>query len=310
MKNEENTNLRLRVGHDVAPQFGRQCGCSVLEVGPGRSFRTVMSAIAAARSYDEIEIQAGVYPDDTAVIDKPLALTGVGGTPILQSTGFIPNGRGILLTRADVRLRNLGFVGAVVLNGNGAGVWHKAGNLVVEQCTFRGCQNGVFIGHTPESRVTVRHSSFIGNGAGDGHTHGLYVGDEIDCLLAEDNTFAGTIVGHHLKSRARRNLICHNAMGDGVSGSASYAVDIPNGGRALLLANRMIRGPGASHRVLVRYAAEGIAYMDNSFQVIGNKFINRGDGISIAVKMDTWRIRARLAANSREGSVFPFVGLS
>jgi hypothetical protein len=280
----------------------------VLRVGPEQPFRTVASAIAEARPYDEIEIQAGVYPDDTAVIDKPLALTGIGGTPILLSTRFIPNGRGILLTRAHVRLRNLAFLGAVVLNGNGAGLWHEAGNLLVERCTFRNCQNGLFIGHAPESMVTVRGSSFIGNGAGDGHTHGLYVGAEIDCLVAEDNTFVGTIVGHHLKSRARRNLICHNTIGDGVSDTASYAVDLPNGGRTLLLGNQMMRGPQAGHRVFVRYAAEGLAYSDHSFQVIGNRFTNRGGGLSIAVKMDTWRIRARLARNSRDGAVLPFVG--
>lgn len=303
-----NANLRLQVEQHVAPRFGNQCGCSVLRVGPEQPFRTIASAVAAARAFDEIEIQAGIYPDDTAVIDKPLALTGTGGMPILQSIGFIANGRGILLTRADVRLRNLSFVGAVVLNGNGAGVWHEAGNLVVERCTFRNCQNGLFIGYTPGSVVTVRYSSFIGNGAGDGHTHGLYVGDEIDCLLAENNTFTGTIVGHHLKSRARRNLICHNTIGDGVSGTASYAVDVPNGGRALLLGNQMIRGPNAGHRVLVRYAAEGLAYPDNSFQVIGNSFINRGGGPSIAVKMDTWRIRAKLVANLREGSVLRLIG--
>lgn len=255
-----------------------------LTVGRGRRFATLASAIDAANAGDEIAVDTGVYSDEIVQIDKPLRIVGVGGTPVFQATGLLKNGKGIFLTRADVTIENITFRDAAALRGNGAGIRHERGNLIVQRCIFRANQNGVFAADDPEATVVVTDSEFIGNGAGDGHTHGLYVATELASLRVERSIFVGTLVGHHLKSRAREIFVSHSTFGDGASGRTSYAIDIPNGGIASISENRLTQGPNAEHFALLNYGGEGMKYRNNSIDIRENFFRGNGSWLSVAVR--------------------------
>src|SRR5258706_354601 len=77
--------------------------------------------------------------------------------------------------------------------------------------------------------------------------HGIYAG-HIALLRVENCTFEEQHVGHHIKSRAARTEVIHNSIQDGPDGSASYLVDLPNGGSALISGNIFEKGPRSSNK--------------------------------------------------------------
>ena len=74
----------------------------------------------------------------------------------------------------------------------------------------------------------IRRSRFFRSGAGDGYTHNLYVG-AVRSLTVTGSWLWRADVGHELKSRAARNTIVGNRITDD-DATASYSVDLPNGG--------------------------------------------------------------------------------
>ena len=94
-----------------------------------------------------------------------------------------------------------------------------------------------------------------------GTTHGLYIGSNNQSLVAIGNEICGTNVGHDIKSRASVNLIENNTLYDGAAdpnqpscnvGSTSFALDLPNGGVAVVVGNTMIRGTASATPLYVR----------------------------------------------------------
>lgn len=55
----------------------------------------------------------------------------------------------------------------------------------------------------------------------------------MDYFEIKNSTVSGTSVGHHIKSRARNNVIENNILDDAGKDS-SYNIDLPNGGQALV----------------------------------------------------------------------------
>src|SRR4029077_12282840 len=125
---------------------------------------------------------------------------------------------------------------------NGAGIRHEAGNLTVSNCTFSNNQDGILVNPISGATVTINQSTFSGNGAGDGYSHGIYV-NQVDQFTVSGSTFNGTKVGHDIKSRALSTTVTHTTLDDGVNGTASYAVDLPNGGVAVLDSITVNKGP-------------------------------------------------------------------
>lgn len=264
------------------PEKLRKVGRS-LAVGPRGTYRTISDAVADSEPYDLIEVECGIYHDDTCIIEHPLTIVGMGDTPLLLSTDLVRNGKGILITRADVTVRNLAFRGATALLGNGAGIRHEAGILSLDGCTFRDNQNGVLAALNPAAELYMDKCRFIGNGAGDGHTHGVYAADEIAVLSIKDSIFVGTIVGHHIKSKARYTTLDRNIIGDGITGSSSYDIEFPNGGVAYVRHNHVRHGITSQNRSSVCFGAEGLKYEHNELCVQDNTFENDRPRFSIGV---------------------------
>ena len=278
-----------------------------LSVGKNGAFATLSEAARAAGPGDTILVDTDLYLDECVAIDKPLRIVGVNGTPVFQATRLVPNEKAIFLTRADVTIENIAFRDAAGINGNGAGIRHECGNLFVERCIFRANQNGVFCADDPEATVTVIDCEFIGNGSGDGHTHGLYVATEAASLMIDRSTFVGTQVGHHVKSRARHSTVRGSHFGDYSSGRTSYAIDVPNGGIALISGNRLTQNPCAEHFAMVNYGGEGMKYNANRLSVVGNVFVGSGAWFTVAVRNRS-NISPHIVDNQFESIRFPLLG--
>ena len=163
-------------------------------VGPTRSVKTLAAGVAAARAGDRVLLDAGIYADNIATVSLPITIEGQGSGAILQITQPIANRKGILVIDATTTLRNITFQGAYVTDsdgGNGAGIRMQRGDLLVDDCTFIGNQNGMLVNPNSTGTITVQNSHFVGNGAGDGYTHAIYV-NEVAQLTVKNSTFDGT----------------------------------------------------------------------------------------------------------------------
>jgi len=257
----------------------------VLRVGPGEAHKRPSEAASVASDGDVIEIQAGTYAGDAAVWrQNDLTIRGVGGLARLVAQGSAAQGKGIWVIKGNnTVVENIHFEGAAVADGNGAGIRQEGANLTVRNCRFVGNENGILAGENAASTIVVENSEFAGNGAGDGYTHNLYIG-QVKRFVMRFSYSHHAHVGHQVKSRAVVNEIMYNRLMDESDGDASYIVDISNGGRAHLIGNLIQQGPKAENWALVSYAAEGNVHRAASELVIlHNTFVNaRGDGIFVA----------------------------
>jgi len=107
---------------------------AVITVGTGGAydFDSLAGAVATAQANDQIRIAAGIYVNDFAAIDIPLSIEGVGGIANLQATIPIPKHKAILISNADLSIRNIEFRGARVPDQDGAGIRAHAGDLIIE----------------------------------------------------------------------------------------------------------------------------------------------------------------------------------
>jgi len=245
---------------------------AILRVGVGQTFSTLASAVTAAQNGDTILLAPGTYTNDFATVAKSITIKGDGGMARLVATVPPPNGKAILVTRGDITIENIEFSGARVADRNGAGIRFEGGNLTVVNSAFRNNENGILAGSWANSSITVRNSEFERNGAGDGRSHGLYVG-KITNLTVENSYFHDTQVGHHIKSRALATTVSNTRLQD-ETGSASYSVDVPNGGVVRLVDNVFEQGAGSRNPAIVHFGGEGAAYAGSSLTMIGNTATN------------------------------------
>lgn len=245
-----------------------------LRVGPTRTQKTLAAGVSAAKAGDHIILDAGVYLDDTATVNVPLIIDGAGA--VLRITKPIGNRKGILVVNADLTVNNLTFDGAQVTDNdgkNGAGIRLQDGDLTVNGCTFTNNQDGILANPNDNTTVTITRSTFTSNGAGDGYTHGIYI-NAVAQLTVTDSVFSSTRTGHDIKSRARKTTIRNTVLDDGVTGTSSYAIDLPNGGAAVLDGLRITQGPHTNNTVMIAYGAEGDLHPDSSLTVTNSTFIN------------------------------------
>lgn len=285
---------------------GANAALITVGVGGGYDYTTLSAAVAAANPNDRIQVAAGTYTNDFSTINVPLTIEGVGGLAVLQATIQIPNGKGIFITNADLVVRNLEFRGAKVADENGAGIRAQSGDLVIEDSIFRENENGILAASNADSSITIRNSSFVDNGFGDGFTHAIYV-NRIDTLIVSDSVFSGTKVGHDIKSRAGNTIITGNILDDGVSGTTSYAIDLPNGGAGVISGNTITQGANSENPAMIAFGAEGNLWADTSLLVTNNTFINHRPFSSVGVYNHT-TIPVVLQNNTFIGVHTPLVG--
>jgi hypothetical protein len=284
----------------------------VITVGVGQTYATLSAAIAAAAPNDTIDVYGGNYVDQTAVINKPLTIQGVNGTPVFSATGDIGNGKGIFIVNASATISNIEFLNAQVADENGAGIRYQSGNLTVINSKFINDQDGILAtpGVNGTGSLLVSGSLFQGDGDADGpqsgFTHAIYA-TQLASLTVQDSNFQGTNVGHDIKSRAASTTITDNILDDGVTGTTSYAIDISNGGIATITGNRITQGVDTQNPSMIAYAAEGLIYGDNALDVDGNVFDNSLPG-GIGIFNHAGSVTADVACNAFNGVSTETVG--
>ncbi len=280
-------------------------GTNILTVGVGEEYSTVADAINASQDGDVIQVDAGTYTNDFATITHKITIEGVGGMVNMVATVPPPNEKGILVVDNDVTIENMTFSGAAVSDadgGNGAGIRYEGGQMVLINDAFIGNQDGVMgnpviAGLT--NTVTIDHSLFSDNGSGSGYTHNLYIGP-VDSLTVTNSVFEDAQVGHELKSRALANTLQNNVFADGPTGTASYDIDLPNGGVDLIQNNVIEKGPLSQQVNMVHFGGEGTPYADSSLTVTGNSFINDRTSGTVGVLNQT-DIPATITDNNFSG---------
>ena len=248
---------------------------ATLTVGSGQQYQTIESAVAASSSGDTIDVSAGTYSNNFIGAYHSLTIQAVGGAVNLVATIQPPNGKGIIDeggTGVTVTLDGLAISGAVVSAGNGAGVRYEGGTLVMNNDTVSGNQDGLLANPDPAGAITINNSTFTKNGAGDGYTHNIYAG-AIASLTVENSTISNAVVGHDIKSRAASTTITGNTITD-TNGTASYEVDLPNGGVATISNNTIEKGVNASNPIAISYGEEGSIPANSSLTVSNNLLVN------------------------------------
>ena len=282
-----------------------------LEVGPGKEYKQPSAAIAAAKDGDRVAISPGEYFDCATTRAANLTIEGVGDASKVVLTDKACGGKGLLVIGGDkTTVRNLTLTRARVPDGNGAGIRNEAPNLTVDGVLFINNQNGILSTPPSPGTVLIRNSRFERNGGcgnPGGCAHGMYV-EGSSLVRVENSHFVGTKEGHHLKSRAQRTEVVGSTLEDGPDGTASYLVDVSNGGSVLLRGNTMEKGPNAQNTsAAVVIGAEGVTQPTREITVVDNSFRNDLSKPTVFVNNLT-ATEAQLRDNHFTGQVRPLSG--
>jgi len=219
-----------------------------LLVGPTRVLKVPAQAATVAADGDVIRIDPGTYADCAIWTASRLSIEAAG--PGVLIAGKTCAGKGIFVTLgADITVRGITFADATVVWRNGAGIRAFGDNRTVERSRFLNNENGILAGRSANSVLRITDSRFVGNGACiEACAHGVYAGAPIHLLDIEHCVFLDTRTAHHIKSPARNTVIRDSRIEDGPDGTASYLIDVPNGGNVLIQGNTMEKGAGSENR--------------------------------------------------------------
>ena len=261
-----------------------------IHVGPGKQFKRLSQAMSVVRNNDTILIdpRTNLSGDTCQIRANNVTIRGLARDRLARFVAprSIPNRKAIFVVSGnDVTIENIEFTGARVRDKNGAGIRAEGRNLTVRNCRFHNCENGILATPAPGRGgvVTIEHCEFSHCGL-DGLSHNLYI-NNADKLIFQFNHSHHARVGHLLKSRARENVIQYNFITDANDGTSSYVVNLPNGGRGVLIGNIIYQGPHARNKTMIAYGEEGIRHRNSSLTLINNTLINRRrGGIFISVR--------------------------
>jgi len=251
---------------------------AVVSVGPGKQYEKPCAAIRAASPGDTIEIDAsGDYAGDVCQwTTNLLTIRGVNGRPKIDAAGRNSQGKGTwVVTGNDTLIDNVELTGAAVPDRNGAAIRQEGRNLTVRNAYIHHNENGILAGNSDGSEILIEYSQFVENGSGDGFTHNIYV-NHIARFTMRFCESRRAVVGHLVKSRAAENHILYNMLLNEADGTASYEINLPNGGRSYIIGNIVQQGPRTGNSTMLAFREEGAHALnpDSSLFVIHNTFVN------------------------------------
>jgi MYXO-CTERM domain-containing protein len=253
-------------------------------VGPGQTYTKPCQAIAVAQAGDVIQVDAsGSYDGDTCAWSTDnLTITGVNGRAKIDLTGVTPAQQKGIFTiggTASATIENFELSGAAISSSagnNGAGIRHQGLNLTVRNCFIHDNQDGILAAPTTANTGTilVENTELSSNGAGDGYSHNLYIGDFAELTMRFSYSHLAK-VGHLFKSRAYITNVLYNRLSDETGGTASYEVDIPNGGTGVVLGNLIEQSATTQNPNIITFGEEGLpAGYDSHLYVVNNTVLN------------------------------------
>ena len=248
---------------------------TTLTVGTGQQFTTIANAVAAAGSGDTIDVQSGAYNDDFLAINQSLTLQAVGGEVFMTADEDAPDGKAIITEGnpgQSVTINGFDISGAQVGDQNGAAIRYQGGSLSLSQDYFHNNQNGILAAADPNGSITIDDSEFAFNGNGQGNTHDIYI-THVGTFTITNSYIHDANVGHEIKSRAYDTVIENNRIFDNNS-SASYDIDIPNGGNVTVTGNQIEQGPNTQNPYIMTYGVEGSLNPGTDVTIANNTIVN------------------------------------
>jgi hypothetical protein len=237
--------------------------------------QSIQAAIDSANPGDTIDVQAGTYQNQFLTVEKSLTLEAIGGPVILDATVDAPNGKAIVTEGQPgltVNISGFDISGAVVGDNNGAAIRYEGGTLNLSNVDLHNNQEGLLGAADPNGTISIDHSEIDHNGEGSGSTHNLYVG-AIAKFTLTNSYVHDAVVGHEIKSRAATTIIQNNRVFDN-NGSASYSIDLPNGGNASISGNLIEQGPNTQNPFIIAYGEEGASNPGTNVSITGNTVVN------------------------------------
>jgi hypothetical protein len=255
----------------VAAQAG-----PVLKVGPGEAVKSLAAAARQARDGAQIEVQAGDYIADVAAWPQhDLTLRAVGGRVRVIAAGAHVQGKGLFVTTGQrQRIEGFDFIGCTVPDRNGAGIRVEAGSLTLVDCGFRDNENGVLTANDPAIELDIVDCDFGPIPLRSGLTHNCYVG-AIRRLAVTGSYFHGGLLGHLLKSRAAVNHILYNRLTDEIGGRASYELEFPNGGVAVVMGNLIMQSSTTENPHVISFGVEGATWPRQALYLVHNTLVDQ-----------------------------------
>jgi hypothetical protein len=249
---------------------------AILTVGSSSQYKTISAAVLSSQSGDTINVTTGTYTNDFLTINHSLNLVAVGGVVKLVATAQPTNGKGYIDeggAGVSVGITGFDISGVTVDDQNGAAIRYEGGTLTLSNVTIHNNQEGLLANPDANGVITISGSNFTANGAGDGYSHNIYVGN-IASLTVQNSTITAAQVGHDIKSRAASTTITGNVITDGSNGTASYEIDLPNGGVADIENNYIQKGVNAQNPIAISFGEEGNLHANSSLKVAGNVLVN------------------------------------
>lgn len=268
--------------------FLQESFATVWHVGPTRTYTYCSQVASLVQDGDTVAIDYATYINDAQVswTNNNLLIIGVGGRPRLEAGSIIANdnvnGKGIfVIIGSNVRVENIEFANAVVIDNNGAGIRQEGKNLFVHHCKFDGNEMGILQGGTiPNCTITVEYSEFLngGSAANPGYQHNIYI-NHIDTFIFRYNySHDAKNGGHELKSRATNNYVLYNRIAN-IQTIDSRNIDLPNGGTTVVMGNIIEQGQNSENSNILGYGLEGLSnpaphnlwIVNNTLDLLGHK---------------------------------------
>lgn len=249
---------------------------ATLTVGPEGVPLSWSQALGQAQDGDTIDVLPGLYKGEVGVIgQRRLTVRGIGERPVFDADGRHAEGKAIWVVRdGDVTIENIEFRGSRVPDGNGAGIRFEKGRLTLRRCRFVDNQMGLLTANFGDAELRVVDSEFARAPHQVGSLpHLLYVG-RIARFEISGSRFHQGFEGHLIKSRAQVNRIAYNLIVDGPAGGASYEIDLPNGGDAIVIGNLIQQSAATQNPAMVAYGAEGRVWPRNRLLMSHNTLVS------------------------------------
>ena len=249
----------------------------ILRVGPKRKLKFPSHAARIARAGDTVEIDAGDYVDCAVWRTRRLTLKGVGGYAHVhdrqcgkKAIWVFYNGP---VTISRIRFSFTGI--RLKKNDDDAIRWEGDSLLTVLDSWFHDNTTAILTHNRRTSSLVVLRSHFERNGNCTVFcAHGIYAGS-IKTMVVRDSKFVGQSFGHHIKSRALYSEIVRNRIEDGVEGTASFSINLPNGGTALIRGNYIQKGPKSdNNKGMIAIGEEGATNPSRGIVIRNNVFLN------------------------------------
>jgi hypothetical protein len=254
-------------------------------VGAAQTYKSPSAAASLVKDNDTVEIDSGTYVNDTATWrPNNLTLRGKSKFAHVIAPSVIWNEKAIWVVKGNnTIIENIEFSNASVPDQNGAGIRIEGGNITMRNCYFHDNEDGILGGDGANCNVIIENCEFAYNGFGDGYSHNLYIGHAASLTFKFNYTHHAKI-GHTLKSRALVNNILSNRIMDETSGTASYEIDLPNGGTSYIIGNLIQQGQATDNPTIVCYGEEGLNNGGKDLYVVNNTIVNdRSGGTFISV---------------------------